>query len=72
MYGREKKREGVKKRGKPGAGNFDQTLPLGDRFGFLTCTEGGHLSTRDLGFTSHPNDGADLGLVLPLRPVQLG
>ena len=67
IYGTEKKRSGGNR-----AGNFDQTLPLGDRFGFLTCTEGGYLSTWDLGLMSHPNDGAALGLVLSLRPVQLG
>ena len=55
---------------KPGAGNFDQTLPLGDRFGFLSCTEGGHLCTQD-SLMSNSNDGVALGLVLPLPPVQL-
>ena len=56
----EKRKEVEERKGGTGGGNFDQTLPLGDRFGLLTCTEGGHLSTRDLGLTSHPNDGGIL------------
>ena len=47
-------------------------FPLRIGLGYFTCTKGGHLCTRDLGFTSHPNDVAALSLFPPLWPVQLG
>ena len=35
-FTKEKGKEVGERKGDLGAGNFDQTLPLGDRFGFLT------------------------------------